>query len=196
MQQIRHGALILLLVACRSHPVTEVLTARDVATISAATGAVSHDLLPDAGSPQVQLGPDEEFTPPGLHHSNVAPLYPPALVPLRLAPHTVVLRVTFDERGRAMTVERSPVGTPTDGEHRVAFETAAREALSEWRCSPPRIRRFRPGPDADGDGKPDFRIMTGQRFLKTYFDVSFTFKVVDGVPVVNDRPARPPRPLQ
>jgi hypothetical protein len=56
-----------------------------------------------------------------------------------------------------------------------------------WRCEPPHIRKFRPGPDNDHDGKPDYRIMVAQSTLKTFFDVSFSFEVVNGEPVVKSQ---------
>jgi hypothetical protein len=49
------------------------------------------------------------------------------------------------------------------------------------------IRKFRPGPDSDGDGKPDFLIMSSQRSLKTFFDLTFSFEVVDGQPIVKSK---------
>jgi hypothetical protein len=51
---------------------------------------------------------------------------------------------------------------------------------SSRRSFVPKILR----PDSDGDGKPDYRIMTAQTTLKTFFDLSFTFEVIDGQPVV------------
>ena len=132
----------------------------------------------------MQLGPDEEFVQPRLRPDNPPPKYPAELIPLRLGPHTVSLRVTFDEQGAAWRVEPSPIAESTDDPYRSAFENALKETLMRWKCQPPRIRKFRPGPDSDGDGKPDFRIMTAQRTLKTFFDLSFTFEVVNGQPVV------------
>jgi hypothetical protein len=173
-----------LVIACRSQNPSESLPSRDAAEIAPSTAAVSLELLPDPDSPDVKLGPGEEYVSPHLGSSNPTPVYPSHLVVLRLKPHTVVLRVTFDERGRAAEIARSPVGTPTEGEHRPAFEEAAKAALERWHCSPAQIRKFRPGPDADGDGKPDFRIMQDRKILKSFFDVSFSFEVIDGVPVV------------
>ena len=58
-------------------------------------------------------------------------------------------------------------------------------AVVGWRCAPPRIRKFGPGPDADGDGTPDFQVLLDQKVLGTYFDVSFRFAIVEGEPVVS-----------
>jgi hypothetical protein len=61
-------------------------------------------LIPDPGSPSVQLGPGEEYVPPQLDRTNALPVYPTQLVALHLQPHTVVLRIIFDERGRMVDV--------------------------------------------------------------------------------------------
>ena len=119
---------------------------------------------------------------------NPAPVYPAALVPLHLEPHSITMRVTFDEEGRVLSVAESPVAASTDSEHRPAFEAATRETLQQWKCYPSRIRKFRPGPDTDGDGKADYTILQADKVLKTFFDVTFEFAVVNGVPVVKPGP--------
>jgi hypothetical protein len=101
-----------------------------------------------------------------------------------LPKHVVVLRVTFDEQGDVADIGSSPIGDPTASAHLPHFDSAVRETVRTWRCRPARIRKFRPGPDSDGDGKPDYAILSGQRVLKTYFDISFSFELIDGVPVV------------
>ena len=184
------AAVLIVLAGCRTPSATDVLAPRSVGAISPGSGAVSHELIPDSDSPQVELGPDEEFVRPQLDWSNRPPSYPPALVPLRLPPHVVALRVTFDEMGRTTGVAPSPIGAGTESQHRAAFEAAAEQAVRGWHCSPAQIRKFRPGPDADGDGKADYQIMADMRTLKTYFDVAFTFQVVDGVPVVSSGPPK------
>jgi hypothetical protein len=179
---------LLLLAACRSQPAAQTMTSRNLGAVEPSSGHVSAKLLPAPDSPAVQLGPGEEFTPPQLHRFNRGPAYPAALVDMRLGPHTIVMRVTFDEEGRAMKIEPSPLAPSTESEQRSAFETAVREALQQWRCDPPRIRKFRPGPDSEGDGKVDYRVLTSERRFKTFFDVSFSFEVVNGQPVVRSLP--------
>lgn len=177
--------LILFLAGCSSAPQT--IQPKDVAVISPASGAVSARLVADPSAPTVQLGKDESFVAPVLRPDNPPPVYPPELVRLHLPPHIVSLRVTFDEQGSAWKVERSPIAASTDDAYRPAFESALQETLMRWKCQPPRIRKLRDGPDSDGDGKPDYRIMTAEERLKTFYDVSFSFEVIDGQPVVKSR---------
>jgi hypothetical protein len=180
----RIAVALIVFAGCRTPAPDQTLEPRDAAAISASSGAVSQKLVPDPDSPEVTLGPDEQFIPPQLDPSNPGPTYPAELIQLRLPPYTVGMRVTFDERGNVLDILPSPIAASTEGPHRPAFEDATRAALRRWHCWAPQIRKFRPGPDADGDGKPDYRIMSDRRSLKTFFDVSFAFEVVNGVPVV------------
>jgi hypothetical protein len=174
--------LLPLLIACRSSaPPPTSTTPVEPRTRN---GAVSARLLPDPDAPAVQLGPDEELLPAVLMSNNHLPRYPEELLALDLRPHVVAVRVTFDDRGAVLSIADSPVRESTEGEHTRLFKEAVEQAVSEWRCLPAAIRKFRDGPDYDGDGLPDFRVMAGQRILKTFFDVSFTFAIVDRKPVV------------
>lgn len=152
--------------------------------MSPSSGNVSAKLVPDPSSKQVELGPGEEYVKPELYRSNPRPEYPRDLIPLHLAPHVVGLRVTFDERGNAIEIVQSPVVESTASDYAPRFEAVAREALQAWRCHPAQIRKFRDGPDSDGDGKADYRILAASRRLKAFFDLSFSFEVVNGQPVV------------
>jgi len=174
--------LIAALAACRTSPQT--LTPRNVAEISPSKGSVAAKLVPAPDSPDVQLGPGEEYLAPQLASGNPQPKYPPELIARHLAPHTVAVRVTFDERGRLFDIAPSPVAESTRDEYQPAFEAAVRDAVGRWKCWPASIRKFRDGPDADGDGKPDYRILVAERMLKTFFDISFSFEIVNGQPVV------------
>jgi len=43
---------------------------------------------------------------------------------------------------------------------------------------------MRDGPDLDGDGKPDYDIVSARKVLKAFFDIAFRFEIVNGKPVV------------
>ena len=182
------ASAFLSLAACRTPAPT--LPVQEIAEISPASGEVSAALLSDPNAPSLKLGPDEQFIPARLWPWNPSPIYPNDLVGLKLIPYIVVLRITFDDLGQPLEISDSPLGTTTSGPHRANFEEVARSALETWRCDPPIIRKFRPGPDNDGDGKPDYRIMVDQRRYKTFFDVAFTFEIVNGQPVVRSSEAR------
>jgi len=165
---------VLLLLACRSSP--QPLKPRDLVTISPASGAVSAKLVPDPNSPELKLGPGEEYIAPQLMPGNPMPAYPPDLIPLHLPLHVVAVRVTFGEYDHAIDVAPSPVVQSTDDEYEAAFQKAVRETVMRWICYSAKIRKFRDG--------PGYRIMTAERWLKTFYDISFSFEIVDGHPVV------------
>ncbi|HSP14556.1 MAG TPA: hypothetical protein VLV78_07385 [Thermoanaerobaculia bacterium] len=178
-----------LLAGCRSSAPTPSIPNRDIAEISARSGAVSAKLLEDPTAPGVQLGPGEEYRQPQLNPDNPFPEYPAALIGKSLPIHVVAARVTFDEEGCPIDIAGSPLRASTEDQYTPYFVGEVRKAVATWKCWPPRIRKFRPGPDTDGDGKPDYRILSAEKVLKTYFDVSFSFEVVNGVPVVKGAPA-------
>lgn len=175
------GSAVVLLIACRS--ISTQSPSADVHAINR-SGAVEASLLVDPAAPQPRLGTDEEFVSPYLRSDNVAPEYPHDLLPANPAVHVVAVRVVFDEEGRVLTIGDSPLATSTDSEHASKFLAAVREAVTTWRCAPAMIRKFRDGPDNDHDGEADYRIMVDELRLKAFFDLSFSFEVVDGKPVV------------
>jgi hypothetical protein len=147
-------------------------------------GAVAAKLLEDPNVPRVRLGPGEEYVEPFIAPENPVPEYPVELLKLRLKPHVVVVRMLVDEEGQILDISPSPLQASTDSPHLLLFESQVHAALQQWSVRPPAIRKFKPGPDSDGDGTADYRILVDQRTFKTYFDLAFTFEVVDGKGVV------------
>ena len=126
----------------------------------------------------------EQFVQARLDHGNPPPQYPKDLVRLGLPVHRIVTRIVFEEEGHVSDVGSSPLERSTESRYTSQFDAAVCEALLNWRVWAPEVRKFRDGPDSDGDGKPDFRVMTDRKRLKSFFDVAFTFEVVNGEPVV------------
>jgi hypothetical protein len=170
------------LAGCRTQ--APALTTREVAELSAESGAVSAALIEDPNAPAVELGPGEEFLRAQLDGDNPAPVYPRELIARAVAPHRIVVRILFDERGRVLDAGPSPLEPSTLSGYTARFDASVCAALLTWRVYPPAVRKFRPGPDSDADGKPDYRILVDQKPLKSFFDVAFTFEIVNGEPVV------------
>lgn len=147
-------------------------------------GSVTAKLIADPSAPSVHLPPGEVYIEPQIMHGNAMPRYPDDLVPLKLPPHVVIVRITSNEQSRVEDVRSSPLGGTTDDPYRGRFEEAVSEAVSTWKVFPAEIRKMKDGPDLDGDGKPDYEIVTGRKVLKAFFDVVFRFEIVDGKPVV------------
>lgn len=147
-------------------------------------GTVAATLLPDPDAPSYRLRPGEDYVAPRFSESNALPEYPATLIASRLAPHVVAVRMFLDESGCITDISESPVQASTDTIHRPMFEAAVQNALLEWSVRPPSIRRFKPGPDLDQDGKSDYQVLVEQVPFKTYFDLAFTFEIVNGRAIV------------
>ena len=132
----------------------------------------------------MQLPPGEVYVEPQIMHGNPMPEYPGELVPLKLAPHVVVVRITSNEQSRIEDIRSSPLGGTTEDQYRTRFEEAVTQAVTNWKVFPAEIRRMKDGPDTDGDGKADYQIVTGRKILKAFFDIAFRFEIVNGKPVV------------
>jgi hypothetical protein len=141
-------------------------------------------MIADPNAPTVKIPPGEQYVQPQVMHGNPMPAYPPSLIPLSLPPHVVVVRITANEESRVEDTRPSPLGGTTDDEYRETFETAVTQAVSGWKVFPAEIRRVKNGPDVDGDGKPDYEIVTARKMLKAFFDIAFRFEVINGKPVV------------
>lgn len=141
-------------------------------------------MIADPNAPSVQLRSGETYVAPQVMLGNPMPRYPADLVPLRLAPHVVVVRITSNEQSRVEDVRPSPLGGSTEDQYLSRFQQAVAEAVMTWKVFPAEIRIVKNGPDADGDGKPDYEMVTSRKFLKAFFDVAFRFEIVDGKPVV------------
>lgn len=118
---------------------------------------------------------------------NPLPVYPPQLLELGLPRQEVVVRVVIGSDGAVERFEDSPVLSRVDPRYSSDFDEAVRSAVREWRFEPAFIRTFGPGPDNDGDGKPDFLIMSGSEQLTSYHDLRFAFEVRDGRGVVSGK---------
>jgi len=170
-----------LLVACRS---AKPLPPPQAAPAPESHGSVSAKLIRDPSAPSVKLPPGEVYVEPQIMRGNPMPEYPADLVGLKLPPHVVVVRITSNEQSRIEKIEPSPLGGTTDDEYRSRFEQVVAEAVTKWKVFPAEIRKMRDGPDLDGDGKPDYDIVSARKVLKAFFDIAFRFEIVNGKPVV------------
>ena len=176
-------ALLILLGGCHTAVPPVQLTTRNLGALSNESGVVSAKVIDDPDPPDIRLGPGEEFRAAALLQGE-APEYPPHLIDKRLPPHIVALRIVFDESGQLIETTKSPLAPSTESVDASDFESAAIGAIGTWRCLPARIRKFRDAEDSDGDGQPDYRILVGEKVLKTRFDLAFSFEIVNGEPVV------------
>ena len=101
----------------------------------------------------------------------------------RPAPRELV-RIVIDTHGNVSEVSDSPLGTSDDGPHAAEFRAAVDAAVRTWRFTPGALLKVEPGHDLDGDGKSDYTVATAIDVVPVYYDVRFTFEVVEGKGVV------------
>jgi hypothetical protein len=178
------AAIAMLAGACRSAPKGSAAPAVVPPPPPPDRGSVTATLIPAPDAPSMHLGPGEVYVAPQIMRGNPLPEYPPDLIPLKLAPHAVVVRITSNEYSGIDDVHPSPLGGTTDDQYRQRFEDAVSAAVSRWKVFPAVIRREKPGADLDGDGKPDYTIVTASKRLKAFFDIEFDFEVANGKALV------------
>lgn len=147
-------------------------------------GVVGYKVIVDPALPQPKLTVNDEFVAPEPDAGNRLPEYPADLVPLNLQPYSVGIRIVLDDLGNVAQALASPVVPSTQGPYKARFESTVRSAAIAWKFSPAAIRYFKDGPDSDGDGLSDYKIMNQERIVKVAYDLLFTFEVKNGRGIV------------
>ncbi len=155
-----------------------------------AAGNVAVIAIVDPNAPTRHIRHDEEYVQPRPAAENQLPKYPPALLPQRLPPQRVGIRFTIDRNGAVRDVVQSAVAETTEDADPLIVN-AVRDVVSRWSFSPPRVRTLKDGPDADDNGIPDYRVLDREDVISVYYDLQFTFEVIDGRGVVRTQDGLP-----
>lgn len=147
-------------------------------------GKAVYSFLFDPANPALGLPQDVKFDRPKPMEKLKLPLYPTDALAAGDGPHLEVVRIIIDDHGHVSKVEDSPLGTSDVGPHATDFRKAIDEAVRSWRFTPGVLRKVEPGHDLDGDGKPDYTVSTSWDLVSVYYDVKFTFEIVQGKGVV------------
>jgi hypothetical protein len=153
-----------------------------------AQGTSRFNYIFDPGNPALTLPEDEEFRRPSPKDTKALPKYPENALAARDGPHREVVRFIIDTHGNVETVTDSPMEPSDGGPFAADYRRAVELALRSWRFSPGVIQHVKNGEDADGDGKPDYKLMTSADLVPVYYDVRFTFEIVDGKGIVKQTP--------
>jgi hypothetical protein len=144
-------------------------------------GEVSFGFLVDPNAPRPGLWSVEEIIAPRpLAPSPLLPSYPPRPLADGFGPATCAVRIIVGTDGTVTHLETSPLVPSTPGPYEEEFLAAVREAVRTWKFSPALKRRYEPGADLDGDGKPDYRRFLSDEPSPYYLDLRFDFEIVEG----------------
>ncbi len=168
----------LLVVGCASAPVAP--AGQTLAPEEPSHGAVSFEQIrdPSARPPVADAG--QEYLRPRLEEGFTMPSYPDEALTALAPPTEVVVRMVVDTDGSVADVTPSPLARPLTGEWQELFYGVVRDAVVTWRYDPCQLRELQDGPDLDGDGAPDYRLVVASTPVAVYLDVKFRFEIVAG----------------
>ncbi len=178
------GALVVASAGCASKKPA----ARPAPAVALPEGQSRYSYIFDPGNPALGLPEDVQFRRPMPKETKTLPKYPENALAARDGPHREVVRFIIDTHGNVDKIVDSPMESSDGGPFGADYRGAVEEALRSWRFEPGVFQHVKPGEDKDGDGKPDYKIMTSWDLVPVYYDVRFTFEIVDGKGVVRRTP--------
>lgn len=147
-------------------------------------GASKATYIFDPANPALHLDADVKFTRPFPDAKNALPPYPERPLREHAGTHREVVRIVIDTKGDVTQVMDSPVERSDGGPYAADFRSAVETAVRTWRYSSGIMMKVAPGKDLDGDGKVDYTVTTSTERVAVYYDVRFTFEIVNGAGVV------------
>ncbi len=124
--------------------------------------------------PPADVRPDMEVTtanvliPAQIPANSRQPTVPPNLARDLPDIHSVVVTISFDEKGTVTDVSRSLRGLLLDNSHTDAVLSAVRDAVFQWRITPARVIHYQVRSDGD-------RVYLSSESLAGTVDVKFSF---------------------
>ena len=141
---------------------------------------VSFQQVSDPNVERPRADRDREYLRPRLEEGFVLPRYPDDALAAEAPATDVVVRMVIAKDGSVASVEPSPLAAPPATEWELYFHRVVGETVGGWRYDPCQIRRFEDGPDRDGDGAPDYRVLASTTPIEVYLDIKFKFEIIDG----------------
>ena len=168
--------------ACKRPPVLE------PAPAPTNEGETRYTFLFDPANPALHLPAEVKFDRPEPLDIRALPVYPPRALAAGDGPHHEVVRIVIDAEGNVGHVGNSPLGSSDAGPFGAEYREAVQQAVVLWRFAPGVLRHLEPGRDIDGDGRIDYTVTTSIEPVSVYYDVRFTFEIVNGAGVVKQDP--------
>jgi len=151
-------------------------------------GKTSYSYIFDPANPALGLPEDVQFVRPAPAETTKLPKYPEQALAAHDGPHREIVRIVIDTHGSVSQVLDSPMARSDGGPFAAEYRRAVDDAVRTWRYQPGRLQHVADGADKDGDGKPDYKVMTSWESVAVYYDIRFTFEIVDGEGVVRTTP--------
>lgn len=155
---------------------------------SSPQGRSSYTYIFDPANPALGLPEDVQFMRPMEREARALPKYPERALAAHDGPHREIVRIVIDDHGTVSQVIDSPMGSSDGGPFASDYRRAVDDAVRTWRYEPGRLQHVEAGPDKDGDGKPDYKVVKSWEIVAVYYDIRFTFEIVDGKGVVKTSP--------
>jgi TonB-like protein len=149
-------------------------------------GRTSVRVLTEPGGPGSSDLTVERITVAHASDQNQLPTYPAHALKAGCQGGVVPVRVHIGPDGNVSAVRTIPENPVADDQCHSAFWVAVYEAVSVWKFAPAFRQTPIPGPDDDGDGRPDITRWK-QEAVAIYVDFEFLFSVVNGVGEVRSR---------
>lgn len=143
-------------------------------------GRSTATFLFDPSNPALTLGADVRFDRPRPRDTKTLPVHPDAALAASYGTHREIVRIVIDDKGRVTQVGDSLLGASDGGPFAIEFRSAVDTAVRAWTFDPGVIRHVSDGNDLDGDGQADYLVTTDYQIVSVYYDVRFTFEIVDG----------------
>lgn len=159
-------------------------TAPPTAPRPPAEGKTRYSYIFDPANPALGLPADVQFLRPMARETKTLPVYPAAALAAHDTPHREVVRIVIDDHGSVGQVSDSPMERSDDGPFAADYRRAVDSAVRTWHFQPGVLQHVRDGEDKDGDGKADYKVMTSWEHVAVYYDIRFTFEIVDGKGIV------------
>ncbi len=151
-------------------------------------GKTTFSYIFDPSNPALGLPEDVQFSRPRPTESTTLPKYPERALAAHDGLHREIVRIVIDTHGIVSEVGDSPMGQSDGGPFAADYRRAVDDAVRTWRYQPGVLQHVVPGNDLDGDAKPDYKVVTSQDLVAVYYDIRFTFEIVDGKGVVKTTP--------
>jgi hypothetical protein len=175
------GLLLLIGSACSARHQADVVPAQ-----AEREGRTSVRVLTGPGGSGAPDATVETITAAYASDQNQLPIYPAYALKAGCQNGVVPVRVHIGSDGNVSAVRTIPANPVAEDQCHSAFWVAAYTAVSAWKFAPAFRQTPIPGPDYDGDGRPDITRWK-QEAVPIYVDFEFLFTVAKGRGEVRSR---------